>query len=170
MKFFAYMGGMSCIMLFFFDGYNIELGIILSILASAGFAGNLVFYNAYLPVISTPDNTIFVSARGFAFGYSGSVLLLIFNLVMITFPDKFGLENESMASRISFLLVGFWWIGFSQITFYFLPKDTKQPGGIQSLVSRGYEEIKKVFIDLKKQVNLSGFLIAFFFITWVCRQ
>jgi UMF1 family MFS transporter len=68
-----------------------------------------------------------------------------------------------MASRISFLLVGFWWIGFSQITFYFLPKDTKQPGGIQSLVSRGYEEIKKVFIDLKKQVNLSGFLIAFFF-------
>lgn len=104
-----------------------------------------------------------MSARGFAFGYSGSVLLLIFNLVMITFPDKFGLENESMASRISFLLVGFWWIGFSQITFYFLPKDTKQPGGIQSLVSRGYEEIKKVFIDLKKQVNLSGFLIAFFF-------
>jgi UMF1 family MFS transporter len=163
MKFFAYLGGLSCILLFFFNGYNIELGIIFSILASAGFAGSLVFYNAYLPVISTADKYDFVSARGFAFGYSGSVLLLIFNLVMITFPDKFGLENESMASRISFLLVGFWWIGFSQITFYFLPKDTKQPGGIQSLVSRGYEEIKKVFIDLKKQVNLSGFLIAFFF-------
>jgi UMF1 family MFS transporter len=163
MKFFAYLGGLSCILLFFFNGYNIELGIIFSILASAGFAGSLVFYNAYLPVIATPDKYDFVSARGFSLGYLGSVLLLIFNLVMITYPDKFGLENESMASRISFLLVGFWWIGFSQITFYFLPKDTRQPGGIQSLVSRGYEEIKKVFIDLKKQVNLSGFLIAFFF-------
>jgi UMF1 family MFS transporter len=163
MKFFAYMGGSSCIMLFFFNGYNIELGIILSILASAGFAGSLVFYNAYLPVISTPDKYDFVSARGFSLGYLGSVLLLIFNLVMITYPEKFGLENEAMASRISFLLVGFWWIGFSQITFHFLPKDTRLPGSIQSLVSRGYTEIRKVFLGLKKQVNLSRFLIAFFF-------
>jgi UMF1 family MFS transporter len=87
MKFFAYMGGMSCIMLFFFDGYNIELGIILSILASAGFAGK----SGFLQCLSSCNmqlliNTIFVSARGFAFGYSGSVLLLIFNLVMITYP------------------------------------------------------------------------------------
>lgn len=163
MKFFAYLGGLSCILLFFFNGYNIELGIIFSILASAGFAGSLVFYNAYLPVIATPDKYDFVSARGFSLGYLGSVLLLIFNLVMITYPDKFGLENESMASRISFLLVGFWWIGFSQITFYFLPKDTRQPGGIQSLVSRGYKEIRKVLLGLNEQVNLSRFLIAFFF-------
>lgn len=163
MKFFAYMGGLSCILLFFFDGYNIELGIILSVFASAGFAGSLVFYNAYLPVISTPDRYDFVSAKGFSLGYLGSVLLLILNLVMITFPESFGLKTESMASRISFLLVGFWWIGFSQITFYFLPKDTRQPGGTRSLVSRGYKEIRKVFLGLKDQVNLSRFLIAFFF-------
>jgi UMF1 family MFS transporter len=163
MKTFAYMGGLSCIMLFFFIGDNVEWGIIFSILASAGFAGSLVFYNSYLPVIATPDKFDMVSARGFSLGYLGSVLLLVVNLAMITFPDTFHLSSDAMASRVSFLMVGVWWIGFSQITFYFLPKDTRQPGGIQSLVSRGYEEIKKVFIDLKKQVNLSGFLIAFFF-------
>jgi UMF1 family MFS transporter len=163
MKFFAYMGGLSCIMLFFFTGHNIELGIILSVLASTGFAGSLVFYNAYLPVITTPDKFDFVSAKGFSLGYLGSVLLLIFNLVMITFPESFGLSSESMASRISFLLVGVWWIGFSQITFHYLPNDTREPGNAVRLVSKGYREIKKVFQGLKEQVNLSRFLMAFFF-------
>jgi UMF1 family MFS transporter len=67
MKFFAYLGGLSCILLFFFNGYNIELGIIFSILASAGFAGSLVFYNAYLPVISTPDKYDFCERERICF-------------------------------------------------------------------------------------------------------
>jgi len=163
MKIFAYLGGFSCIMLYFFKGINIEWGIIFSILASAGFAGSLVFYNSYLPVIATPDKFDMVSARGFSLGYLGSVLLLVLNLVMITFPAAFGFSDESMASRISFLMVGIWWIGFSQITFYYLPKDEKGLTGSNGLISQGYEEIKKVFLSLKKYRNLSRFLAAFFF-------
>jgi UMF1 family MFS transporter len=163
MKMFAYTGGLSCIMLFFFTGKNIELGIIFSILASAGFAGSLVFYNAYLPVIATPDRYDFVSAKGFSLGYLGSVLLLIINLVMVTYPSAFGFGDESFASRVSFLMVGTWWIGFSQITFYYLPADLRSGKKMERMISRGYREIKLVFLNLKNQPNLSKFLLAFFF-------
>jgi len=163
MKTFAYMGGLSCIMLFFFIGDNVEWGIIFSILASAGFAGSLVFYNSYLPVIATPDKFDMVSARGFSLGYLGSVLLLVVNLAMITFPDTFHLSSDAMASRVSFLMVGVWWIGFSQITFRRLPNDKKGIALSVKMISSGYREIKKVFLSLKDHVNLSRFLAAFFF-------
>ncbi len=163
MKFFAYIGGMSCLMLYFFTGENIELGILFSVLASIGFAGSLVFYNSYLPVITTPEKYDIVSARGFSLGYAGSVLLLIASLAAITYPEVFGLKDSAMASRVTFLLVGVWWIGFAQITFYYLPKDTEGIANIRSLVVQGYGEIRKVFLGLKHQVNLSRFLLAFFF-------
>lgn len=163
MKVFAYTGGLSCIMLYFFTGRNIELGIVFSVLASAGFAGSLVFYNAYLPVIATPDRYDFVSAKGFSLGYLGSVLLLIINLVMVTYPSTFGFGDESFASRVSFLMVGIWWVGFSQITFYYLPADLRSGKKMERMISRGYREIKLVFLNLKNQPNLSKFLLAFFF-------
>lgn len=163
MKFFAYTGGVSCIMLYFFTGENIELGILFSVLASIGFAGSLVFYNSYLPVITTPDRYDIISARGFSLGYAGSVILLILSLAAVTYPEAFGLRNSVMASRVTFLFVGLWWIGFAQITFYYLPKDTRGIGNIGRLVNQGYGEIRKVFAGLKYQKNLSRFLLAFFF-------
>ncbi|MEP0713936.1 MAG: MFS transporter, partial [Algoriphagus sp.] len=83
MKFFAYMGSLSCVALFFFDRNNLEWGICFSVLASIGYAGSIVFYNAYLPEITTPDKYDLLSAKGFALGYIGSVILLIINLLMI---------------------------------------------------------------------------------------
>ena len=71
-----YLGSISCMSLYFFEGDNVEYGIILSVLASIGFTGSLVFYNAFLPEISTPNNFDKISARGYSFGYVGSVILL----------------------------------------------------------------------------------------------
>ncbi len=101
MKFFAYLGSISCIGLFFFDGDNLEFGILCSVLASIGYAGSIVFYNAYLPEIAEKHEYDFLSARGFALGYIGSVILLIFNLLMIQFPEFFGIPEGSFAARFS---------------------------------------------------------------------
>ncbi|MCG8307164.1 MAG: MFS transporter [Cytophagales bacterium] len=163
MKFFTYLGGVSCILLYFFTGDNIEFGIILAILASVGFAGGIVFYNAYLPIIATPDKYDIVSAKGFSMGYAGSVLLLIFNLTTISNPALLGLPDESAASRLSFILVGIWWIGFSQITFYRLPKEENVTGSATALIKKGYLEIIKVARSLSGLKNLKRFLISFFF-------
>ena len=163
MKFFAYLGSISCIGLFFFTGRNIEYGIACSVLASIGFAGSLVFYNAYLPVIATPDKYDIVSARGFSLGYLGSIILLIISLVIISNPGLLGFQDESTVTRISFLMVGIWWIGFSQISFYRLPSNVYQRQTSESLLTKGYHEINKVFRSLKSLPGLRRFLLAFFF-------
>ncbi len=163
MKFFTYTGGFSCIMLSLFTGHNLEFGIFFSTLASIGFAGSIVFYNAYLPVIATEDKYDFVSARGFSLGYGGSVILLLLSLVALSKPEYFGLKDTVMVSKLTFVLVGIWWMGFAQISFYFLPKDTIRKGSMWKLLDRGYHEILSVYRSLGLYHALSGFLLAFFF-------
>ena len=164
MKFFCYLGSIACISLYFFTGEStVELGLISFVLASIGYTGSIVFYNAYLPEIAEEKDQDKVSAKGFALGYIGSVLLLIVNLVLIMFPETFGIEDSTMAPRISFVMVGLWWMGFAQITFSRLPANVfgKKPHG--KVFSRGYMELKKVFNQLKHYGSLSIYLIAFFF-------
>lgn len=163
LKFFAYLGSFACAMLYFFDGSSVEYGIFFSMLASIGYAGSIVFYNAYLPEITTAENYDMVSARGFAMGYIGSVILLLLNLVMISTPESFGLTDASMASRISFLMVGIWWAGFAQITFRRLPVQVSREKPDDSLLKKGYLEIRKVWGSLKDFKALKKFLLSFFF-------
>ena len=163
LKFFAYLGSASCFLLYFFDGSSVEYGIILAAMASIGYAGSIVFYNAYLPEITTPDKFDFVSAKGFSLGYIGSVIMLIVNLAMISSPETFGLADAGEASRISFLMVGVWWAGFAQITFARLPNNPhgRKPEG--SLFKKGYREIRKVFESLRELDTMKRFLLSFFF-------
>ena len=129
-----------------------------------GFAGGLVFYNSYLPEIATEDMYDRISARGFAFGFIGSVLLLIVNLAMLLSPETFGLPAEdTLPARISFAMVGMWWIGFSQIPFRRLPKD--EPVGsdkLSTMARQGWKEIKKVWGDVKNHDQIKRFLFSFF--------
>ena len=162
MKFFTAMGSLACIALVFFTADTIALGVFGFVIATVGFAGGQIFYNSFLPLIATEDQFDKVSAKGFSYGYIGSVLLLIVNLVMIQKYDWFGFENAEWPVRISFVMVGLWWIGFAQITFNRLPKDTKQ--NISSkLLRKGYQELQKVWNIVKNQKNIKGFLFSFFF-------
>ena len=162
LKFFTVLGSLACLSLFFFKGMDqLGLGIISFILSMVGFAGGLVFYNAFLPVIVTDDRYDMVSARGFAFGYIGSVLLLLLNLAMIMSPGTFGIPEGDLAIRLSFILVGLWWIGFAQIPFKWLPSDEKaQPQ--EKLLTKGLKELRNVWAVVKEEGNIKAFLIAFF--------
>jgi len=163
MRMFTYLGSSACMGLFFFEGQNIEWGILMAILASIGYAGALVFYNAFLPEIATEDRFDVLSARGYSLGYIGSVVLLVFNLIMMSKPEAFGLENGGQAAKISFLTVGLWWIGFAQITFYFLPNKTAVRSNESQIWKKGFQEIQKVFANLKNLPTLRKFLLSFFF-------
>ncbi len=120
MQFFTYLGSISCISLYFFTGENVEFGIICAVTASIGFAGSLVFYNAFLPEVATESKMDKVSARGFAMGYIGSVVLLVINLVLYMKAESFGFKDGGAATRFGFILVGVWWMGFAQIAFHYL--------------------------------------------------
>ena len=162
MKFFTTMGSLACIALVFFTADTIALGVFGFVIATVGFAGGQIFYNSFLPLIATEDRFDKVSAKGFSYGYIGSVLLLIVNLVMIQKYTWFGFESEEWPVRISFVMVGLWWIGFAQITFNRLPKDTKQNISSQ-LLRKGYQELQKVWNIVKNQKNIKRFLFSFFF-------
>ena len=152
-------------MLFFFKGpETVWLGITFSVLASIGFWGSLVFYNAFLPEIAEYEQQDRVSAMGFAYGYVGSVLLMIFNLTMILHPEWYGIEDGTLPARISFLSVGIWWIVFSQYTFYVLPDNVYEvkPPKRKGYLFEGYKQLRKVFKDLLHYPSLKRFLIAFF--------
>lgn len=161
LKIFTLIGSLSCISLFWFsDDSAVWLGTVAFMLSTIGFAGGIVFYDAYLPQIVTEDRYDKTSARGFAYGYVGSVILLIAILVMIQKPDWFGLEGAGIASRIGFVMVGLWWLGFAQISFRRLPPDSRT--GAPNVFAQGYKEIRNVFGMLKYQPDLQRFLGAFF--------
>lgn len=160
MKFFTYTGSIACMGLFFFDGSNVEWGIICAIIASMGYSGAIVFYVSFLPEIATDDRLDGISAKGFSLGFLGSVIQLVISLVLIM-RAPFGLET-GLATRISFLLVGVWWIGFAQIAFKILPENTSHQKPKENLFAKGFEELSKVWGNLRDLPNVQRFLIAFF--------
>ncbi len=163
MKFFCYMGSLSVMSLFFFKGQDtLWIGILATILASIGFWGSIVFYNSYLPEIAFPEQHDRVSAKGFMFGYTGSVMLLAFNLAMVMKPDWFGITDPTLPARISFLSVGIWWMGFAQVTFHFLPSNIYNKKLKKDFIFKGIKELKVVLLSLKELTSLKQFLIAFF--------
>lgn len=166
LRFFTTMGSLACLSLFFFEGMSqLSIGIIGYMLAMIGFAGGLVFYNSYLPDIATEDQYDRISAKGFAYGYIGSIILLCINLFVILKPEVFGLPTEgTLPVRIAFLTVGLWWIGFAQIAFNRLPADSDEKPQ-ENIISKGMEELKKVWKKIKSNFDIKTFLGAFFCIS-----
>jgi UMF1 family MFS transporter len=165
MKVFTWIGAIGCGLLFFFNKNTIELGVIAFGLGTFGYAGSIVYYNSFLPVIAKPEDHDRISARGYSMGYMGGVILLLFNLAMIMKPGWFGIPADStLPPRISFLSVGLWWIGFSQITFTRLPKYTyRKRQSRESVLFNGYRELQTVYRQIRKSRTLSLYLLSYFF-------
>jgi len=160
LKLFCYIGAISCIGLYWFDLDNIYWSLVCYFFGLIGFWGSLVFYNSYLPDIAFPDQQDAVSARGYSMGYIGSVILLIINLAMVMSVDDS--EKEQMM-RYSFVSVGIWWIAFSQYTYYYLPKGTKEGKKVTGdVVFNGFRELRKVWAQLKQNITLKRYLGGFF--------
>lgn len=160
MRTFNYIGAFSCIGLYFFDLSNIELGLTFYFFGLIGFWGSWVFYNSYLPDIAFEEQQDKISARGFSMGYIGSVILLIVNLIMImTAAD----EDKIAMMKYSFVMVGIWWIVFSQYTYYYLPKGNRNSQKVtRSVIFNGFKELNKVWQKLKTEVPLKRYLLSFF--------
>lgn len=164
MRLFTYVGSFACMGLFFFKIETLEISIILFALAAIGYIGGVAFNNSYLPLIASPDKQDAVSAKGFAYGYVGCVLLQLICFVFIFKPDWFGISDASLPPRLSFFLVGLWWLLFSLIPFRALPKlpaivHTQQI----NLFSRAVGEFRKVLQIIRQIPAIKKFLPSYFF-------
>jgi UMF1 family MFS transporter len=163
LQFFCTIGSLSCASLYFFDKDHITGGLFSVIIACIGFWSSLVFYNSYLPEIAAPEDRDRVSAKGFVMGYIGSVLLQLICFVFVLKPALFGI-TVGKASQISFLLVGIWWIAFGWFSIGRLPAGRGVKGThTKNLLTQGYKELHKVWVELKTQPTLKRFLVSFFF-------
>ena len=162
MQLFCYLGSFSCASLYFFNSAHLGFGMLSILFASIGYWGSSVFYNGFLPEIAEPEQHDKVSAKGYSLGYLGSAILLIINLIMIMNYEALGFETKGAATRVSFLTVGLWWAGFSQITFMRLPNNVygRKPEG--KILLNGFLELKKVWKELKKTRRLRKYLSSFF--------
>ena len=159
MRFFCYLGAASCSLMFFFDKDHVTLGLMCFMFAGIGFYGSQVFYNSYLPEIAAEKDMDKISAKGYSLGYIGSVLMQMigFGLVMLM-PDN------PLPLKITFLLVGIWWVCFAQITFNVLPISSKKERSEKThVLMNGFKELKIVWDQLKHIPVLKRYLTAFFF-------
>lgn len=163
LRFFMTMGSLACSALFFFNENNLGFGLLCSIIACVGYWASIVFYNSFLPEIAAPEDRDRVSAKGFAYGYTGSVILQIVCFVFVMMNTSFGI-TKGFASQLSFLLVGIWWFSFASFSINRLPKPIPAgSNGENNILTNGYKELRKVWKQLAGLPVLKRYLVAFFF-------
>jgi UMF1 family MFS transporter len=160
MKLFTLIGVLACMSLFFFTPGNTYWGVLCSSLGVIGYCGSIVFYNSLLPDIASMDQQDALSAKGFIYGYIGSVILQLICFAFVFYP----FVDDTLGARISFVMVGLWWLVFG---FYSINKMPKSPlnnvgGELQNGIYAGYRTLKIVISEIKQQPILKTYLIAFF--------
>ena len=166
LQLFTWMGSLACAGLFFFKPDSpLEIPMICFGLASIGYCGGFVFYNSYLPQIASVEQQDAVSAKGFIYGFLGSIVVQVLCFIPVLKPGWFGINDDNgLPERIGFLIVFFWWIGFAIIPFIKLPKGEPNAGSHQyNVFTGGFKELAKVFGKIRKMPLLKRFLSAFFF-------
>jgi len=146
-------------LLYFVEPGMILLGIILFIVANVGFEGGIVFYDAFLPLLTAERTLGRVSGYGFAMGYVGSLASLL--IAMPLYAGGFSPENLHNV-KLSFVVAAGMFLLFSAPLFVFL-RDHKRvfPEKI-SYMKAGYQRVKDTITHLRVQKHVALFLIAFF--------
>lgn len=163
MRLFTLLGAAACAGMFLFTGDNIGYGLLVVMLAAIGYEGAVLFYNSFLPRIAPKEMHDKLSGRGYAWGYGGSMVLLIINLVLVMNHDKFGFGTQKDALRSSFLQVGIWWFAFSWIALSILKDSTEIKHKTTNLLSTGYKELMSVQKEIFSNATTKRFLLSFFF-------
>jgi UMF1 family MFS transporter len=156
LQFFCYLGALSSMLLYFFHPQHLEISMFPFMTATIGYWGSLVYYNSYLPEIADAEHQDKISAKGFAYGYFGSSLLLILCLILIL--------SFKVPVKYTFLLVGLWWIGFAQFTFLRLPNIVGgKSHSTKNIILKGYKELSQTFKEAMLISSIKKFLSAYFF-------
>ncbi len=154
MRMFCYLGALSCMSLYFFDVHHLEWSMLSIVLACVGFWCSYAFANSFLPQLAPPEEQDKLSAKGFAFGYTGSIILLLINMVMI--------KGFDISARWCFVTVGVWWIGFAHYTFYHLKEKKLATRFDTAIIGKGFRELKGVWREMRKTARLKSYLVTFF--------
>ncbi|TCS94252.1 MFS transporter [Hazenella coriacea] len=165
--FFTFMGAIASVLMFFIGEGDWILASVLMIIGTIGFSGSNSFYDAFLSdLVPNEHDRDLVSSIGYSFGYIGGGILLAINLLMIQYPESFFLPDRLVATQVSFITVGLWWIGFS-IPFFIHVKESKREGtqsrSVVNWTKHGFQSVGKTIRNIRRYPELLKFLVAFWF-------
>ena len=159
---FAYMGVVMTASLYMISRGNWLMAVVLYVLASIGFSGGNIFYDALITIVASERKLDFVSALGFSLGYLGGGVLFAGNVWMTLSPETFGFGNTEEAVRFSFLSVAIWWGIFSIPLLLFVkePAHGEEKSGVD-IVKAGFTQLKETFQEVRHLKTIFLFLVAY---------
>jgi UMF1 family MFS transporter len=149
-------------MLFFLKSGMVAQAVTLFIVANVLYQTSMMFYNAFLPQLSSKENTGMISGFGFSVGYLGGLLILILIYPLV----RGGLDPSNLLNiKITFIVTSLFFLVFS-IPSFILLKDSPPAAKVikikTSYISYGFKKLARTIKDIKKHKNLTKFLIAYF--------
>ena len=141
---------------------NWQYMLVLYILGSIGFNASCVFYDGFLPDVTTEDRMDMVSSYGYGMGYiGGSTIPLLAALGLIMFGDKIGVSSD-LACQISFIITAVWWIVFT-IPMWRSVRQKYYTVRQGSLLKQSIFRLKSVARRILKNKAVMMFLLSYFF-------
>ena len=139
-----------------------QMAVLFFVLATVGFAGGNIFYDALLPGVASNKKVDFASSLGFSMGYLGGGVLFAVNVVMYLKPEMFGIPNGTTAIKISFLSVAIWWAIFS-VPLWLWVEEPKiyAPVGPIVAIKQGFDQIRGTLKEIKHLKVVGLFLAAY---------
>jgi UMF1 family MFS transporter len=162
---FAYIGAGATAAMLFLTGGRYLLGAGLFLVANIAFGASVVVYNSFLPQIADEEDRDRVSSFGWAWGYLGGGLLLLFNVVAVLKKDALGLSTGEVA-RYSIVSAGVWWAGFTTIPLLRLRNrplagDVRPAGARRNVLTDGFGQLWQTLKSLKAYPLTLFFLVAY---------
>ncbi len=158
---FAFLGAAMTAALYWVSMGLWPVAMALYIFANIGFSGGNTLYDSLLPSVASERKVDFVSSLGYSLGYIGGGVLFLINVLMYLFPSAFGLADEITAVRVSFLMVGIWWIVFSLPLILFVREPEGERIGIGTAIHDGFGSVRKTLTSLRRLKNTALFLVAY---------
>lgn len=142
------------------DGYKIMA--VMYVIGTVGFTGGNVIYYSFMPYLAEKRCMDHVSSKGYAYGFMGGSMLLIFHLIILLGP--FGWDSNFRLSTI-FVTSALWWWGFGYLMFKWTPEpeipNEMEWEGLAHATKVAYGQVFTTFKEIKKFKILAMYLLAY---------
>ena len=142
------------------EGYKVMA--VMYVIGTVGFTGGNVIYYSFMPYLAEKRCMDHVSSKGYAYGFMGGSMLLIFHLVLLLGP--FGWDSNFRLSAI-FVTSALWWWGFGYLMFKWTPEpeipSKMEWEGVVSAAKVAYGQVFTTFKEIKRFKILAMYLLAY---------
>lgn len=134
--------------------------LVVFVIAKCGFSASLIFYDAMLGDVTTPERMDDVSARGFAWGYIGSCIPFVIGLVLVLCAPNLGL-GQMQAMTAAFCIAAVWWFA-ATIPLWRSYRQLHYVPAQSNVMRSSFQRLANTLKNMRRHPRVFWFLLAFF--------